>query len=368
MDFSEFLIPVPFENRNIPNHTDFTVSNLIAWEITEPLDEESVVFITVAEYGAQDVLALEIDNTFSQLRQHFYGLSRSNWRKKYYDLGTILPGATFEDTCFALHQVVSQISQMGANIIVLGGTQALSYILYKSLKRDLLKVGTVDIKLDIDGNTESLNASNHITKMILDENHRLLEYVNIGSQAPYNAKEEFDVLEQLNFEDVRLGKVTDDLKVTEPLLRELDLLSVDMNVMQHSAFNNTLIKTPNGFNQREICGLMRYAGVSYSLKVLHISNFFSFDNSVDNLLVAEMLWYYLEAKENNKADGDLATYRVQLEEDEVVFVYAKNSERWWIELQIEEVVRRIPCTEKDYQQTLKGSLPEKWLRFYKKFY
>ena len=364
MDFSEFLMPVPYELR-FKEYTAFSVYQQVKFELDEELDSNAIVLLGIDD----DEVNLDgEENGFSQLRDHFYSLSVSNWKRPIYDIGTLPKGATFEDTCFALHQVVSELNETGATIIVLGGSQAFNYILYKSLQRDLLKVGTIDIKLDIEGQTEDLTANNHITKMILDQTHRLLEFKNIGSQAVYVAKEELDILEQLNFEDMRLGKLVEDIKKAEPLLRDLDLLSVDMNVMQYSSFQNVTVPSPNGLTEREICGLMRYAGLSPSMNVLHISNFNLSMHSPNKMLLTEMLWYFIEAKNNLKSDEATETYRVQSTEGEIVFIYSQSSDRWWIEVEVEEGRSLIPCNESDYLDSMRGEIPHNWLKFYKKFY
>lgn len=364
MDFAEFLIPVPFELRQ-KTYSGFSVYNKIKFEIDDELDDNAIVLLSIDEGD----LSLEGDHQgLTYIRDRFYSMSISNWQRPIYDIGTLPKGATFEDSCFALHQIVNALSSTGANVIVLGGNQAYHYILYKSLQRDLLKVGTIDFKLDIEGQVADLNANNHITKMILDETHRLLEFKNIGSQAAYVAREELDILEQLNFEDLRLGKLVEDLKQAEPLLRDLDLLSVDMSVMQYASFPNVLNVTPNGLNEREICGLMRYAGLSSSLKVMHISNFDIDHLSQNSLLLSEMLWYFIEAKNNMKSDETKDIYRVQSAEGEIVFLYSPNSQRWWIEAEVEEGKSLIPCNEADYHDSMKGEIPHKWLKFFKKFY
>lgn len=364
MDFSEFLAPVPYELRN-KEYTPFSLYQRVRFEIDEDFTKNDIVLISIAE----DASEIDQDNSgLTWLKDRFYGMSISNWQRRIYDLGTLFSGASFEDTCFALHQIGSQVSESGAQVIVLGGSQAYTYILYKSMQRDLLKVGTIDIKIDIEGQQENLTASNHITKMILDQTHRLLEYHNLGSQAAYVAKEELDILEQLNFEDLRLGKLTEDLTKSEPLLRDLHLLSVDMGVMQYSSFQHATVGTPNGLTEREICGLMRYAGLSNSLKVLHISNFNINHSSPSDLLLTEMLWYYIEAKNNLKSDEPTGTYRVQTSEGEIIFIYSSTSDRWWIEVEVEEGRSLIPCNESDYEEALRGGIPDKWLKFYKKFY
>ena len=365
MDFSEFLTPVGYELRS-KIYQPFVVGNKIRFDWDEELNQDAVVLIGLTDLQSEN-FNIEIEESIDLIRKNFYNLSISNWRTNLYDLGTIQRGNTFEDSCFALHQVVSELVKTGANIIVLGGSQAFNYILYKSLQRDLVKVGTVDYTFDIQADAEELNAANHITKMILDETHRLLEFKNIASQAPYISKEEMDILEQLNFEDLRLGKTIENLSWTEPMLRELHLLSVDLGVMQQASFSGAINSSVNGLNAREICGIMNYAGLSETLKLVHFSNFLNCNGTNANLL-AEMLWYFIEAKNNLKSDQGVETYRVQSEEGEVVFLRSKNSDRWWVQAKVEDRYVKIPCNESDYLETMNGEIPNKWLKIYKKFY
>ena len=367
MDLEDFLVSVPFDIREkIDTENQFSVGAHIKFDIDEDINKNSIVLISLPQDHT-----LEIDEEsgffYSKVREQFYHLAYSNWKRELYDLGTILPGETFEDTCFALHSIVSQFSERKITVIFIGGTQALSYIIYKGIKKKYINVATVDIKLDIAANTQQLNSRNFITHMILDEEQKLLEYVNIGSQAPYNATEEFDVLEQLNFENIRLGKVTENISITEPLLREMDLVSIDLGVLQKNSFSSALVKTPNGLNEREICGIMRYCGLSESLKNIHISNGL-INTEEDAALVSEMLWYLIDAKNNQKSDTDLETYRVLFDDQEITFLKSKNSERWWVQVLIDDTLKRIPCNESDYLNTLKGDISDKWLKFFKKFY
>ncbi|MXV38135.1 hypothetical protein GO491_05510 [Flavobacteriaceae bacterium Ap0902] len=364
MDIHEFLDPIPHDILPL-NHSNDQVLDIINFDGLDQIDHHSIVLIGLGEYG--EYLDAE-DIHFSQIRNHFYQLSKSNWSRKIFDLGTVLAGNTFEDSSFALHQVISALKNTGATIIVLGGTQALSYIIYEALQKDLMKVGTVDIKLDIEGDHHNLTANNLVTKMILNGENRILDYFNLGSQAPYVAKEELDILEQLNFENIRLGALTADLSIAEPYLRELDLLSVDMNAMQYGSFKSALKITPNGFDAREICGLMRYAGLNENLKVIHLSNFLPTLNLEDAFLLAEIIWYFVEAQNNQKYDGDLQTYHVQLEDDEIVFIKSNVSERWWLQMRMDGKKRNIPCNYSDYRAAMAGEYPDIWLKFYKKFY
>lgn len=369
MELDEFLQPVAFELRELKAcQNESLIGNYVRWALDDDFEKGSIVILSFPEYRDYTGEVGEVDEAFQSFRHSLYNMVKSNWRKPLYDLGTILPGETIEDSYFALHQVLSVLSENKAQVILLGGSQAMTFIAYQSAKKKLLNIGTIDYKLDISADMDSLHSDNFISKMILDENPRLLEYVNLGSQAPYNPLESLDVLEQLNFENIRLGKLSEDLSEAEPYIRELDLLSVDMNAMQKSSFDALENINPNGLNEREICGLMRYGGLSKTLYQLIIANYQPKKNDKNSGLIAEMVWYFIEGKNNQKREGRFETFRVQFDEHEVVFVKSRSSERWWIEVFVDGMIKRVPCSEKDYRSTLNDEIPRRWLRFFKKYY
>lgn len=368
MPFNEFLTPVSFELRELgDNNKPFSISDLLKWSIDDEVNKGDIALLSIPEYqGLADNTLIE-DEFFEGFRKQFYQLQRSNWKTNIYDLGTIIPGATFEDSCFALHQVVSKLIDSKMTVIVLGGNQSLTYTLYKSFNKDLINVATLDYKLDIATTSENLNADNHVTKMIMDDKNRMLNFVNIGSQIPYNAKEELDIIEQLNFDDIRLGDFMDNNIISEPALREVDLISLDLNSIQSNNFRSNLNNRPNGFTNREICNLMKYSGLGKN-QLIFLSNYLPYRNKTDDSLLAEIIWYFIEAKNNLKPDTMMETYRVQFDDSEIVFLKSKTSQRWWIEVLVDGMIQRVPCNESDYLETMKGELPNVWLRYYKKFY
>lgn len=366
MDFQEILLPVPSELREYSHSmSKYMVGAHTRFELDEDFGKHAIVLLSIAEYdsfGNQ-----EADPFFSEVRRRFYQLSISNWKMPLYDLGSIAVSEEFLETCQDVETIVQSFSTQKITLIILGGTQALSHAIFKGIHKKWLNVVSVDYKVDINSVDGKLNHENFIAHMILGKEQKLLEYVNIANQAPYNAAEEYDVLEQLNFESLRLGKLTEDFSQAEPLMREKDFLTFDFSVMQLSSFRTPLVHTANGLTEREVCALMRYAGLSPSLQYVHLSNSYLLDMA-DASLAAEMLWYFVEAKNNMKDDTEKERYRVLYEEEEVVFYKAKNSERWWIEVEIDQIKKMIPCAEKDYRETLNGDLPEKWFKFYKRFY
>ncbi|QAR30518.1 hypothetical protein EQP59_03680 [Ornithobacterium rhinotracheale] len=360
------LLPIPQELKDYAQAmSQYMVGAHIRFDIDEDFGERAIVLLSLAEYDSFG--NHEADTFFSDVRRRFYQLSISNWKAPLYDLGSIAVSEDFMDTCEDVELLVRQFSEQQVTLIILGGTQALSYPIFKGIHKKWVNVVSIDYKLDINSVEGKLSHDNFIAQMILGKEQKLLEYASIANQAPYNAAEEYDVLEQLNFETLRLGKLTEDLRQAEPLMREKNLLTFDFSAMQASSFNTPLVHTANGLTEREVCALMRYAGLSEAIKNVHLANSYLLDIS-DASLAAEMLWYFVEARNNLKDDSDRERFRVLYEEEEIIFYKATNSERWWIEVAVDGIKKLIPCSENDYRQTLNGDLPEKWFKFYKRFY
>lgn len=361
MEFFDFLKRTPEEDTYIEG----SVGEIFSGKFPEKISKGSI-FI------------LEIKNTFGTEYEHYQGkpsvwrssfnkLYPNNWKRDIYDLGILYEGEDREQFIFALEKIAKEISKEKAILIVVGGGQDLSFNLFKSIDRKFKNICSADKTLDLGNPTEAVNQYNWISHMILKTEYRLLNYYNFGSQVPYNLIENNDVLEQLNFFNMGLGKLSEDLKKVEPYMRDSHLFSVDMSVVGKPFFS-AADNTVNGVYPREICGMARYAGLSSDMNMLHISNFGEIKDQQEGELIAEIMWYFIDAKNNMKKDGDIHTYRVQWEDEELVFLKSNQSERWWLEVKVDGTVQRIPCDEEDYRKCLKGEMPERWSNFFKRFF
>jgi hypothetical protein len=68
----------------------------------------------------------------------------------------------------------------------------------------------------------------------MEQPNNLLNYTNIGYQTFLNPQEEIDLIDTMLFESYRLGDVKNEIVITEPTLRETDLLSIDIGVIKSS--------------------------------------------------------------------------------------------------------------------------------------
>jgi hypothetical protein len=106
----------------------------------------------------------------------------------------------------------------------------------------------------------------------LDEPNNLFNYSNVGYQTYYNSQEEIDLIEKLYFDAYRLGEVSNNIAIAEPVFRDADLVSLDFHAVKSSDSGNFIKFNPNGFNGKEICALSRYAGLSDKVSSFGIFN------------------------------------------------------------------------------------------------
>jgi len=136
------------------------------------------------------------------------------------------------------------------------------------------------------------------------------------------------------------------------------------------------MKSPNGFDGREICAITRYAGISNRVSSFGIYELKDFSDAESGaMLIAQMIWYFMEGVNFRIADEDFdneeqfTTYKVPVGEDILVFKKSLKTGRWWIELPFitnvnNKLKRRtlLPCTYGDYLSATNQEIPERWYK------
>ncbi|MHC5353413.1 formimidoylglutamase [Myroides sp. LJL115] len=340
------------------------------------------------DYSAYDVAIIAVgDNRgFSEelpivdltdIRKEFYQLYPGNWLTRLVDLGDIIPGNTLKDTYYLLEQITADLIKNNILPIVLGGSQDLTYALYKGVAKlgNLVNLVSIDSKLHLKSQ-ENLIADSFMGKIIMEEPVRLFHYTNLGYQTYYNTQEEIDLMHSLYFEGIRLGELVGDISRSEPFLREADIVSLDLSSIKSSDSGRFLPFNPNGFDGREICSLSRYSGLSDRVKIFGVFNYNN--NKSEALLIAQILWYYIEGvnyrtKEDPFTPRDSYTkYIVPVEGvEDFIFYKSDLSNRWWVHSPKLDDRQKgmqfvIACSYEDYQQTLNQEIPDRWWRMLKR--
>ena len=91
-----------------------------------------------------------------------------------------------------------------------------------------------------------------------------------------------------------------------------------------------------------------------------------------------MIWYFIDGKNHRpeiKSFDDTQYFdKIFVPTEGYNYIFYRNvyTNQWWIEVDNtvdnERKVEIISCSEKDYQQALDGEIPNRWWKYFKKFY
>lgn len=374
---NEFLSSVSPELREFSAQLDsFSVGSNLQFD--GEVQENSIVIFGIRESrGDHNLPGLEVD--FDSVRRQLYQLKKGNWYLPLYDIGDLNAGAELEDTYFAALKIQEELLRKKCVIIVLGGSLDLIYWQYRAFDSltHAVNLTSIDNQFRLGDDSVELSSANYLSKIITQSPQQLFDYTHLGHQTYFVAQEELDLMEHLNFEVKRLGKLSESIGEAEPELRNSNLIALNLDALQYSDFQSNAQPSPNGFNSREICALARYSGLNNKLQSFGVYNYKAKNVLVDDLLLAEILWYFIEGKnyapERLKFQGEdgYETYYVQMKEQDLIFYHDINAQQWWLELSSADDENKqyiIPCSNQDYEAALKGQIPDRWWRSYKKLY
>jgi arginase family enzyme len=348
------------------------------------IDKGGVAIIYVPEFrGDNELKGKEIypESFRSYLNDLFIG---QDWNMPIYDLGDILPGNDLNDTYFAVAQVVAELVKKKVVPIVVGGSQDLTIALYKGYEKleQTINLCCVDHKLDLGDPETETHSDGFVSQLLLQRPCYLFNHANIGLQAPFASKAEFDLFDKLYFDICRLGEFNADFKKAEPHLRNSDILSVDFRSIRASELLNVNYASPNGFYADQMCQITKYAGISDKLTSFGIFNYLPEKNAgTTSFVVAQMIWYFMDGISQRKGDfpigskKDYLKFTVHLEEikEDLIFYKSNRSERWWMEVPYPpkqgvkyERHHLVPCDKEDYELAMKSEIPNLWWKTYQK--
>ncbi len=323
------------------------------------------------------------------VRRYLYRLMPGNKKIKIADLGNIINGFEINDTYFALRTVLCELIRKGIIPIIIGGSQDLTlpnYQAYESLSKivnivqvdSLFDLGDADIKSE-----KPVDSHSYISRIITLKPNFLFTFTNIGYQTYFVSQNEMDLMKSLYFDIYRLGLVRSDLKETEPIIRNADILSFDLSSIRQSDAPGNANATPNGFLGEEACQLVRYAGLSDKLSSIGFYEINpGFDNNYQTVhLTAQMIWYFIDGfcnRQNelpyrNKENFIKLVVTIQDNTHDIIFYKSKKTEKWWMEIPCPNELKEkfeqhylLPCSVKDYQDACNDDIPDRWWQAYQK--
>ncbi len=310
------------------------------------------------------------------VREQFYDLSCFDTPVLFADFGDIKPGATLQDTYVAVSKVCGELIKKGIIPIVIGGSHDITYgqfLAYEEAEQ-MINVVVADSRLDFTSINDSINSQNFLSDLFTYRPNFLQQFTLMGHQTYFVEMASLQAFDELGFETYRLGDLQEENREMEPVLRDADLVSLDISCVRSSdAPGNGNIQA-NGFFGNEVCRLARYAGMSDKVSSFGI---YELNPLYDNRghtaqLAAQIIWYFIDGVLNRKGDYPVLSedhfykYIVHIESQnsDIVFLKSRKSDRWWMKVPQGNMGKHklVSCTYADYQTATTENYPDRWMR------
>lgn len=389
MSIAHYLSPIqPNSLGYYPSEFSVTLGSCITSHTPEEgcpdIPDDGLVLLGVGEdRGAENNAGCA--DAPDEIRRYLYKLAVPHADAAIADLGNIILGQTVEDTYYAVAEVVAEVVRHGSTLVLMGGSQDITFAAYKGfeLLGRIIDIASVDSRFDIDHN-DDFTSRTWLQKIIMQNPNYLFFYANIGYQTHFVGQDFVKLMDDLKFDAYRVGEVQQDMSRAEALIRNSDLVSVDVGSVRQSDAPGNLDPSPHGFYGEEFCQMMRFAGMSNKTRCLGL---FEVNPRWDNRgqtshMVAQGIWYFIEGFYLRKHDDPLLFpenckhFIVKMEDPEVDmdFYKSKLSDRWWVYVpceneELQEIYSSqlmLPCTYGDYLQSLKGELPALWMKYFQR--
>ena len=353
-----------------------TLGSNITLYNSEKTDYSSIdiAIVGLNEYRNSDEISDESLN-LENFRREFYSLFYGNWSANILDLGDVISGKSYSDTYYAVNSIHQDLINQNIVVIFIGGGQDFTFPLYQSLskKHNKVNISSVDNKFDFGKIKKQFSSSSYMSKIIMDKKNSLNHFCNLGYQTFLNSQEEIDLLNKFNFESHRLGNITENIKIVEPVLRETNLLTVDFKSIKSSELN-FVHNYSNGFESSQFCSVLRYAGMSNSINSVGL--FELLDSSVSSALLSQSIWYFIEGyclrikEDPNSSNFKGYTYNVFCEGTNLKFYNSELSQKWWVEfineIETKNISSLLPCNKRDYLMACDGTFSDRLIMFLKR--
>lgn len=341
--------------------------------INEKLSKVNVAIIGVPfDSRKDDTYSPESPN---KIRAELYQLSKFDTKLKIADFGNLKPASSIKGNYQAIRDIVDYLNELEIVTVIIGGSQDLSIGVCEAFKgNSFFSFSTVDAFLDIKKGKEPFNANNYLSRLFIGRSS-LFQFSLIGFQSHFITPETIRKIDN-DGKHIRLGNLRDNVAIAEPVIRNSDFLSFDINSVKNSDAPGVQRISPNGLRSEEACQLAKYAGLSNRLKVFGLFDVLT-DKDQNDLTVklsAQIIWYFLEGfinRDNEKPDTDknCIMFKVEVESIDKPIVFYRNvmTNQWWIEIEtFEKEKLHFACSENEYVVASNNEIPGLWLYYIQK--
>lgn len=316
-----------------------------------------------------------------EIRTYLYGLSGVLPAGEMVDLGNLREGKTPADTRIGLMDVISELGKAHKIMVLIGRDthDALTFGKAYTRLETPYNLAVIDSVIDLMPEGEA-HRSHYLNELLAEPEGCLYDFVHMGYQSYLNEPASFDRLGELFFEHHRLGALREDLRESEPVFRNSDLVVFSMNSIRQTEAPGISFPSANGFTAEESCQLARFAGLSDKLSLFSLAGFQPGRDRDGQTaaLAAQMIWHFIQGVSQRKADypfGDIKLYQkylIDLPNTGYTLTFFKSpaSGRWWVEVPYPDSKYPrslyVACSPRDYQVASDGEIPDRWWNHYRR--
>lgn len=305
--------------------------------------------------------------------------SNNHWRKEWYSLFNHFSklkiadlGSLRKNNNECLIPVLKDLLTGGIFPIVIAQDESLSeslFVAYNSFGQ-WLKLLIIDEKIRM---SDEKDKKNYVNKLLQEKIRNFIIPSILGYQIHFTPPQNLEFIHYFFLEHIRLGQIIPNLEITEPIIRDADMMLFHLSSIKSSEAPGVHHPTPNGFTGIEACQLCRYAGFSDKLSLAGIVGLNPKNDPEHQTshLIAQMIWYILDGfyhrlNEFPVSIKGLQAYLVDHKSNDVSLTFWKSklSGRWWIQIPGVEFSEKdrhalIPCLHNDYVMATNGELSDK---------
>lgn len=312
------------------------------------------------------------------IRRRLYALAGIELPGRIVDLGNIKPTANPRQTYAALQSVVAHLASKGVTFIIIGGSQDITIPIIKGLGevRETLNLCVVDSMCDMGGDDDMCLSQSYLGEILHGtDTSPIFDFSLVAYQKYLVSPPQINLLRKRHHEVIRLGLVQSNIRETEPVFRNSDMVSIDLCAVRSSDACGSGYPTPNGLYAEEMCQLARYAGFSDRATCMGLFGLVPENDNREQsaILSAQILWHFIEGFSQRKHEMPVADnssfqkfiVNTGTPNADIIFYRSDISDSWWMEVSgnNQSEVLIVPCSQNDYIQATKQEVPERWLRY-----
>ncbi|MEM8582774.1 MAG: hypothetical protein AAGF87_00830 [Bacteroidota bacterium] len=315
-----------------------------------------------------------IDQQFaSQVRKSLFKLSWDFNKLALMDLGDLRKSNP--------EFLIPLLRELGAGKvvpIVIGASRDRFRAQYQAFQavKSQVAVAVIDQRIRLKTQKSRVSEGYSLNPAFHNQRKKLYHLSHLGAQRHLVDPALFDLLDGRGYDNIRLGDLRHKLSAAEPILRDADLLGVDLSALQLATAPAQSDPSTAGLLVEEAAQLCRYAGLSDKLQSFGI---YGFDDTATERhqmitaeLAAQLIWYFCDGF--SKRWGDFPVTNKGLVEyvvdhpsyNNLTFWRSKRSGRWWVQSPAfkhrgEDRHKLVACNKSDYEAASRGELPERLL-------